>query len=396
MPVARARRRLPALRPRAGRAGRLDLRQPRPRPGTPRRDAERRPARRCSASPNIASKRWAFEQYDSIVGSRTVRRPERADAAVLAPRTRPARRSRSRSTATGAGSPATPTRGRSRRSSSARRTSPASGAEPLGLTNCLNFGNPEKPHGRLAARPLDPGAGRRLQRARRPGGRRQRLALQRDRARARSTRPRSSAWSASCPTPSAPAGLALREGDAIAIVGPFAPSLAGSELAKLRGELGPGLPALDDRARSRAAIAAVREAVRAGALARRPRHQRRRARLRARRDGDRRRGRRRGRPRPAGRGARMLGRDGAVRRGAGRLRARRRPRGSRPWPRAASTCSSSAGRRRADHDLGGGGRGRRRGRRRGARLALARRAHRERRSRLSRTGGDALRPARRR
>ena len=36
------------------------------------------------ASPNVASKRWAFEQYDSIVQSRTVRRPEAADAAVLA------------------------------------------------------------------------------------------------------------------------------------------------------------------------------------------------------------------------------------------------------------------------------------------------------------------------
>jgi phosphoribosylformylglycinamidine synthase len=35
-------------------------------------------------SPNVASKRWAFEQYDSVVGSRTVRRPESADAAVLA------------------------------------------------------------------------------------------------------------------------------------------------------------------------------------------------------------------------------------------------------------------------------------------------------------------------
>ena len=35
------------------------------------------------ASPNVASKRWAFEQYDSIVQSRTVRRPEAADAAVL-------------------------------------------------------------------------------------------------------------------------------------------------------------------------------------------------------------------------------------------------------------------------------------------------------------------------
>src|SRR5262249_48914097 len=35
------------------------------------------------SSPNVASKRWAFEQYDSVVGSRTARRPEAADAAVL-------------------------------------------------------------------------------------------------------------------------------------------------------------------------------------------------------------------------------------------------------------------------------------------------------------------------
>ncbi len=35
-------------------------------------------------SPSIASKRWAFEQYDSLVGSRTVHRPGCADAAVLA------------------------------------------------------------------------------------------------------------------------------------------------------------------------------------------------------------------------------------------------------------------------------------------------------------------------
>ena len=35
------------------------------------------------ASPNIASRRSLFEQYDAIVQSRTVRRPEQADAAVL-------------------------------------------------------------------------------------------------------------------------------------------------------------------------------------------------------------------------------------------------------------------------------------------------------------------------
>ena len=38
---------------------------------------------RCMASPNLASRRPLFEQYDSVVGSRTVRRPEQADAAVL-------------------------------------------------------------------------------------------------------------------------------------------------------------------------------------------------------------------------------------------------------------------------------------------------------------------------
>src|SRR5207244_12586271 len=35
-------------------------------------------------SPSIASKRWAFEQYDSIVGSRSARRAGAADAAVAA------------------------------------------------------------------------------------------------------------------------------------------------------------------------------------------------------------------------------------------------------------------------------------------------------------------------
>ena len=77
------------------------------------------------AAPSIASKRWAFEQYDSVVGSRTVRRPEAPTRRSWRCR-RPAARSRSRSTATAAGSPATPTRGRSRRCSSAPRTSPAS------------------------------------------------------------------------------------------------------------------------------------------------------------------------------------------------------------------------------------------------------------------------------
>jgi phosphoribosylformylglycinamidine synthase len=55
-------------------------------------------------------------------------------------------------------------------------------------------------------------------------------------------------------------------GDAVALVGPFAPALAGSELAKQRGALAPGLPAPDVEGVAQAA-AAVREAARGGQLA---------------------------------------------------------------------------------------------------------------------------------
>ena len=132
------------------------------------------------ASPSIASKRWAFEQYDSVVGSRTVRRPETADAAVL------------RLLETG-GAIATSIDGNGRRVACDpyRGTIEAVlecaanlacvGAEPLGLTNCLNFGNPEKPHVAWQLVALRRGARGRLPRARHPGRGRQRVALQRDR-----------------------------------------------------------------------------------------------------------------------------------------------------------------------------------------------------------------------
>src|SRR3984893_18782972 len=96
------------------------------------------------SSPNIASRRPLFEQYDAIVQSRTVRRPEQADAAVLA-------------LADGAAL-AVSIDGNGRRvacepswGTRAAVLECASnlacvGAEPLGTTNNLNFGNPEKGH----------------------------------------------------------------------------------------------------------------------------------------------------------------------------------------------------------------------------------------------------------
>ena len=98
-------------------------------------------------SPNVASKRWVFEQYDPIVGSRTARRPASADAAVL-----------TLANDGGTGAIAVSIDGNGRRVACDPYTGAAEavlecarnlacvGAEPLGLTNCLNFGNPEKPH----------------------------------------------------------------------------------------------------------------------------------------------------------------------------------------------------------------------------------------------------------
>jgi phosphoribosylformylglycinamidine synthase len=67
------------------------------------------------------------------------------------------------------------------------------------------------------------------------------------------------------PDPAVAIGIAPAAGDAIAIVGPFAPSIAGSQVAKLRGDLDRGLPGVDVE-EVRAAIELVRDTVRAGRI----------------------------------------------------------------------------------------------------------------------------------
>jgi phosphoribosylformylglycinamidine synthase II len=239
------------------------------------------------ASANLSSRRALFEQYDAIVQSRTVRRPEQADAAVLA---LPASAPDVGAAATGATSSGAPAAGpipalavsidcNGRRVAADPYTGTIEavfecaanlacvGAEPLGTTNNLNFGNPEKPHiawqlsesvrglgdacraldapivgGNVslynegATGPIYPtpviGMVGRLPDARRAG----RLGFQ-------------------------------RPGDHIALVGVLRPSLAASELAKLLGEpLPDGLPALDLDALLATQLA-VRDAVREGLVA---------------------------------------------------------------------------------------------------------------------------------
>jgi phosphoribosylformylglycinamidine synthase subunit PurL len=94
------------------------------------------------ASPNLRSRAWVFRRYDHLVGSRTVRRPG-FDAAVL--RLRPGYRGLAVSLdGTGRMGRLSPWTGGALAVLEAARNVACTGAEPIGFTDCLNFGNPEK------------------------------------------------------------------------------------------------------------------------------------------------------------------------------------------------------------------------------------------------------------
>src|SRR5207237_5529788 len=91
---------------------------------------------------NRASKRWIYEQYDQLVGSRTVRRPG-LDAGVL--RLRPSLRGLAVSLQGPRPGESDPFAAGVQAVLGAARNVACAGGEPIGLTDCLNFGNPEKP-----------------------------------------------------------------------------------------------------------------------------------------------------------------------------------------------------------------------------------------------------------
>ncbi|MDR1044083.1 MAG: phosphoribosylformylglycinamidine synthase subunit PurL [Candidatus Adiutrix sp.] len=95
------------------------------------------------ASPNICSRRWIYEQYDHMVGLNTVLRPG-GDAAVL--RLPGSRRGLALSCDCNSRYVyLDPRRGGAIAVAEAARNVACTGARPLALTNCLNFGNPENP-----------------------------------------------------------------------------------------------------------------------------------------------------------------------------------------------------------------------------------------------------------
>lgn len=95
------------------------------------------------ASPNIADKKWIFRQYDHMVQINTIVLPG-ADAAVL--RLKGLKKGLAM---TLDGNPfytyLNPERGGEIAVAEACRNLACVGAVPMGVTNCLNFGNPEKP-----------------------------------------------------------------------------------------------------------------------------------------------------------------------------------------------------------------------------------------------------------
>ncbi len=95
------------------------------------------------ASPDIASRRWIWEQYDHMVGGDTVQRPG-GDAAVV--RVHGTRKGLAMSTdCTPRYCYADPYEGGKQAIAECYRNLSAVGATPLAVTNCLNFASPQRP-----------------------------------------------------------------------------------------------------------------------------------------------------------------------------------------------------------------------------------------------------------
>ncbi len=95
------------------------------------------------SSPNIASKNWVYEQYDSMVRTNTVVGPG-SDAAVI--RIKGTQKAIAATTdCNGRYVYLNPKEGTKIAVAESARNVVCSGAIPLAITNCLNFGNPYKP-----------------------------------------------------------------------------------------------------------------------------------------------------------------------------------------------------------------------------------------------------------
>jgi phosphoribosylformylglycinamidine synthase II len=194
--------------------------------------------------PNLASRRWVFEQYDSNVGAATVAAPGRGAPVVRVNGTRKGLVASTDSV--GPIGALDPWLGAALSVAEATRNVAVAGARPLGVTNCLNFGDPTRPEAFWQLSEAVRGLGDACRALGLPvtGGN---VSLYNE-----------SPDGAILPTPEigvvglledlddrvGPAFAA--EGDAILLVGTAGPGLAGSEYARLAGPAAEdGPPALD-------------------------------------------------------------------------------------------------------------------------------------------------------
>jgi len=94
--------------------------------------------------PDLCSRAWIWDQYDSTIGANTIKRPGAADAAIV--RVDGTRRALALTTdVTPRYCAADPRMGARQAVAEAWRNITATGATPLAITDNMNFGNPEKP-----------------------------------------------------------------------------------------------------------------------------------------------------------------------------------------------------------------------------------------------------------
>jgi phosphoribosylformylglycinamidine synthase len=99
--------------------------------------------RRILASPNVGQKSWIWTQYDHMVGTNTVERPG-GDAALLRIKGT-AKAIALKSDVNPFFCACDPYRGGAIAVAEAARSIASTGARPIAITDCLNFGNPERP-----------------------------------------------------------------------------------------------------------------------------------------------------------------------------------------------------------------------------------------------------------
>jgi phosphoribosylformylglycinamidine synthase len=108
-----------------------------------------RTLRRLLAQPTVASKEWIFEQYDGTVRSNTLLLQGRGDAGLIRIKGEDGRDTGKavamKSDCNGRYAHLDPFWGAAHAVAEACRNVSCVGAEPIGLTDCLNYGNPEKP-----------------------------------------------------------------------------------------------------------------------------------------------------------------------------------------------------------------------------------------------------------